>query len=350
MTQRAHHTSTEEPKCLSPLFVATCFIMMIIGTIGISWMHFQAFTPMEETSHRVNPLSPALIKQFGGHPGIAHIGLIIENFREFNMMGNKFIFNGILWCRFDPTLVSLDTINNITISNGRFLEKSPPHTRLIGDLLFVRYEIQVEFQCNLNFDDFPLDDHKIYMIFSHPGVSPNSLIFESTRPDLVLLENLDKQGWLAFDHTTEVGYLSNTIQSSVIDLEFSHPTVIFSIDYRHNSMHDFLNIILPLLVMLGLVFFSYAIDREKYWKERLKAATEPIVGSIAFRFVIAMMSPKVGYTMASDKFFFMFLFMYLIMFLIALNTSKLTIMLERIIVISMTCAIILGTTLIWFTG
>lgn len=338
----------EEPKSLSPAFASICFILMLAGSLGVSWMSFQSYTS-KDIPYVVTPVSPQVIKNFGGHPGMANVGLIIENFHNFQMIENKFTFSGTLWFRFDPNLVSLETIDQVTIKNGKFIEKSPPNIRLIGELLFVRYAIQAEFQCHLDFKGFPDDDHAIYIVFTHQGVSPNSLIFQSARPNLVVLDSMERQGWIELDKTVEAGYSSNNVQSAIIDIEFANPVVAFIIYYRHNTMRNLLNILLPLLVMMGLVLLSFSIDREKFWKQRFEAPIQAIAASIAFRFVIDSMSPKVGYTMASDRFFFMFLFFYLIMFVVALNAQRLNIMMERIIVVTMSSAVVLGTILIWAT-
>jgi hypothetical protein len=336
-------------KALSSVFISVCFAIMIAGTLGVTWMHFQSYTSLE-TPYVVSPLSPEVIKSFGGHPGIVHVGLIIEKFHTFQIMENKFIFDGVLWFRFDPKLVSLETINNIRVKNGKFLDKSPPHVRLFNEDLFVRYAVQIEFQCDLHFGDFPDDDHKIYIILTHSGVSPNSLVFESTRPDLLILDDLEHQGWKEFNRDVAAGYSSSRIQSSVTDVEFSNPVVVFAIDYRHNTMRNFLNIIIPLLVMLGIILFSFAVDREKLWKYRLTACMQAIAASVAFRFVIDSMSPKVGYAMASDKFFFMFLSFYLIMFIVALNTQRTKVIWERLIILAITFAVVGGTIFIWSAG
>lgn len=344
-----HSEPIEKSKALSPAFVSVCFVFMLLGSLGVSWMHFQSYTP-QDIPYVVTPMSPQAIKNFGGHPGIVNVGLIIENFHTFQMIENKFTFSGTLWFRFDPNLVSLETIDKIIIKNGKFIEKSPPHIRLVGELLFVRYAIQAEFQCHLDFKAFPDDDHALYIIFTHPGVSPNSLMFQSARPNLAVLDSMERQGWRELDKIVEAGYSSNNVQSAIIDIEFTNPVVAFIIFYRHNTMRNLLNILLPLLVMMGLVLLSFAVDREKFGKQRLEAPIQAIAASIAFRFVIDSMSPKVGYTMASDKFFFMFLFFYLIMFVVALNTHRLNVPLERAVVIAMSLAVVVGTTLIWTTG
>lgn len=338
----------EQPKALTPLYVTVCFSAMLGGSLYISWLQFQSYTPME-TDYHVIPTSPDIIKSFGGHPGIVHLGLIIDNFREFKILENKFVISGTLWLSFDPTIISLETLSDITIVNGKFLEKSEPNVRLVGDQLFVRYAIQVEFQCNLNFRDYPDDDHRLYIIFTHPGVSPNSLVFDSGMPDLVVHEDMDKYGWSAFDKGVAPGFIVNHVQSEALSVEFAHPVVMFSIDYRHNSMRDFLGIVLPLLVMMGIILFSFALDREKQGTERIKITIQTIAAAIAFRFVIDLMAPKVGYLMSSDKFFFFFLFLFLLMFVICLNTQRLNLWLERLIVAGISIIVVIGIALIWIS-
>src|SRR5437762_2096256 len=106
MSSTTHQTQqSQNPNALKPFFILVWFTIMVAGSLLASWFHFQSFTPHDIT-HSLTPLSPEIIQSFGGHPGIVHIGLIIEKFREFKIIENKFVFNGTLWFNFDPSLTS----------------------------------------------------------------------------------------------------------------------------------------------------------------------------------------------------------------------------------------------------
>lgn len=185
----------------------------------------------------------------------------------------------------------------------------------------------------MNFRDFPDDDHRLYLIFIHQAVSPGSLIFDSARPDFIVLDDKSSEGWTEFDRSVQVGYFETQLRASMVDISMKHPTAVFGIDYRRSSMRDWLSIILPLLTMLGITFCAFAMDREKFWKTRIEISLQSILGAVAFRFVMETMSPKVGYLMVSDKLFFLFLTVFTFLFLVSLVSPRLNTHYEKTILI-----------------
>jgi hypothetical protein len=153
----------------------------------------------------------------------------------------------------------------------------------------------------LNYADFPLDDHTIYLVLSNHFFSPSEVIFHSDRSSFNVTALIT--GWRAVDHAVETGF--NTVVLDKFDDRkiTSFPVAIFSIDFSRNAMRYVLTILLPLMLIFYLVLFSFSVEPGT----SISLTAGGITGMLAYRFVIENLSPATGTFMMSDYLFFLFL-------------------------------------------
>jgi len=331
---------------VSPRFVMLWFIFIVTSVIVMSIFRFQSFTTLD-SSYGLKTLSTTFTRSLGGSSGSIQTGLIINRFHEFNVINNKFTFEGILWFKFDPSVISMETIDGIAFENGSIIERSAPYAQIIGDQIFVRYSIRASFQTRMNYGGFPADDHKLYLVLTHKGVSPAIFIFDAARQDFLIADNMDRQGWQEQDHTVQTGYIESRIESAAVNVSITNPAVAFGIDYRRDSMRDLMTILLPMLVMLAISLCSFSMSPRKFWSSRVSLSMQTVVGLVAFRFVMESISPRVGYFMISDYLFLLFLCIYILIFLANLAVQQLEVWQEKVLIILISLTVIATCALLW---
>ncbi len=286
----------------------------------------------EPALHR---LTPRALTKFTTTPARVHTGLTVTDFSEFDVEGNKFKMNGIIWFFFDPSLISLETIGQFSFLRGEIEYKSEPITQLISGKVLVRYTIRVLFRTNLYYGFFPFEDHTVYISLANMNVTPGELIFESSAGDLTIESDVYISSWRYHDHRVEAGYGEINVGAGTLRREIDFPQVVFAIDFFHHSMRYIISIILPLLVIFLIDIFSFCFDQKENRGTLVSLSTANIIALTAYRFVLDNLSPKVGYALLADYVFFLFLFTTFITFVMNSVGPILTVFQRKIISISL---------------
>lgn len=301
---------------VSPIFqiifiVINAIAMSIAISIGLSSYRNIEKEPLLQT------LTPAKVKIFGGLPQTVIVGLNIQNFQTFDVINKNFVFNGTVWFLLNPGFISLKTLSKFEFAQGQILEKGEPKTEIIDGKLFVEFPVRVQFTSPLNFDYFPIDDHNIYIIFTHPQLSPEEINLQSWQQYFTDLSDEKSVGWELFDTNVYNGY--SDIQLDEFDKEKEQliPTVIFELKYTRYGSRYIVSILLPLLLIFYLSLFSLSASH----RAAISLATGSITAILAYRFVIENLSPNSGYFMLSDYIFFMFLIATAFVFFIVMLES-----------------------------
>ncbi len=148
--------------------------LIILSAIALAFFLYQA----SQTVTSVDPMpellsvTPETADTLGGNPSIVTVGLYIKDFTEFDMVTNNFIFSGILWFLFDPSVVSLETLAKFSFEKGEIQYVSAPSTRIVQGKLLARYDIRVKLKTNLVYTLFPFDSHKLYITLDNNFVTP----------------------------------------------------------------------------------------------------------------------------------------------------------------------------------
>ena len=178
---------------------------------------------------------------------------------------------------------------------------------MIQGKLFVKYDIRVKFTTNLNYEYFPLDNHKVYLVFSNLSLSPNEVIFESSYNRFIVSDKIIISGWISPNRTVKSGYSLSALDKADSTKTIYTPILMFALEYQRMTLRNAFTIFLPLLLLFYITTFCFSLDPEKYFRAIISLNAASISSLLAYRFVIENMSPKVGYFMLSDYVFFLFL-------------------------------------------
>lgn len=294
------------PYFLIVLILFTASVLIIAGYFKMQ--HFRIF---DEPIY-YEPLTPQKLKEFGGAPEFINVGLCIDRFQEFDVTKNRFQMNGSLWFEFEAGAVSLDTLEKFSFDRGTILYRSEPDTSLVGTRLIVRYLVRVAFNAGLVFKDFPFDHHRVNIVLTHPFLSPEEVIFDTKATDFVYRGGLTTFGWHMMGRSVKSGFTVANLTEDSKPRQILQPVAGFSIDVERYGVRYSLAILLPILMIHFLMFFSLSVETGP----SVTIALGGITGTLAYRYVIEQLSPLTGKLMLSDHFFFLFLTSSLIIFLL----------------------------------
>lgn len=319
------------------LYVPIRFQIFLI-ILSIIFAGFALYRPLHlftTTDPRAELLSitPQLIQEFGSEPATVKVGFFIRDFPVFNMVKGDFTIVGIVWFEFDPSIISLETLNKFVFDKAEFLQRSATYSRIVGDKLFVRYDVKLKFNLPLQYKYFPLDDHRLSIMLTHELITPGEIKFSSGINEFIVGPNMESAGWGEVGRQVKLGYTEAVLDTTDATKKVYHPAALFSIDYRRIGIRYSLTIFLPLLLIFYLSLFSFSLDPINYRGSIVSLATGGITALLAYRFVIESLSPSVGYFMLSDYIFFLFLFALCIVFFLVMIGALVPVWIKKMMVI-----------------
>jgi len=300
------------PRYQIAALVTTTIIMLLMSLYPFD--HFISLEPAPQ----LFSVTPKKLKEWGGSTTEVQVGLHITNFPEFDIVNNRFMFDGIIWFEFDPALISLETIEKFSFEKADIVKKTISDTRVIEDRVFVQYNIKVRFSTNLAFELFPLDDHRIFISLTNKFVSPSEMVFRSFVSGFTLSENIFIAGWQVYGRNVLTGYSEAQLDENDEHKAVLNPKVLFSIDLEREGIQQILVIFLPLFIMFFIGMFAFAFEGSKRYSLVLSLSLGSVTAMLSYRFVIQSMSPSVGYFLLSDYIFTMLLTFAFIAFLLNL--------------------------------
>jgi hypothetical protein len=245
-------------------------------------------------------ITPLKFKEFGNFGNEVGIGLYIDQFEQFNIIKNEFLFTGQVWFMLAPGSLSLDTLRKFTLARGEILSCSAPYIRVIDDQLLVQYNIRARLNSPLNVADFPLDNHTICVQIEHLYTNPNELLFSPTIGDFRINANIKPFGWTITDTQVQSGYIERKISEEKDSKMQYYPTAIFYFDVVRYGIQYTLTIFLPLILIFFVILFCLSVRETSV---SFSLAVGGLTTILAYRFVIVNMSPQVGYFMITDYVF-----------------------------------------------
>lgn len=308
------------PQYQVVVFLVTSAIVLLLGIRAAS-----RFNPLERYPE-IQSITPEKIKEWGGEPVIVNVGMYITNWHQFDIVANNFVFDGVVWFEFDPSLISIDTISKFTFEKAEIIQKSNPNTRLIDGKLFAEYNIRLRFTTTLSHQFFPLDDHRIYITMVNINVTPSEVIFRSYKSSFTSSRKIFIPAWNQIDNAVRTGYQEDMIDKFDERKIVRYPAVEFILDFTRSGIRLTLLIFLPVFLIFFTSTFWFCFD-PKHTGVIMALVTSAIASLITYRFVIQGMSPEVGYFLLSDHVFTFFLGMSCVSFVLALfwiNRGRMT--------------------------
>lgn len=307
---------------LHPAKFATLRYQIILITLSACFCLYLFYEKsVEFTSTDPRPelkiLTPDSVKNFLGASigSKVEVGLHIENFQEFNLRDGTFAVDLIAWFKFNPSVISLETIGQFSFEKGKIEEKSKPKTKLINGTMLAQYNVRLRFTANLDFRLFPFNDNRIFIILINKQVSPGDLIFESYESNISLSKNMLIAGWETTNNAVVTGYTEALLDRNDQTTKVFYPIAVFFIDFARTNARQAFILLLPLFVLMYILFISLTFSFE-YYTTRLTMASANIAALLSYRFVIEGVAPKTGYYMLSDHIYNIFLVMAFIIFLL----------------------------------
>ncbi|MFC1841878.1 hypothetical protein ACFLYA_02290 [Candidatus Dependentiae bacterium] len=299
--------------------VGNSIILLVISVIFVIAFLAKPITTFISTDPepQIEPISRKM-----GHVGYkVEAGMHIENFHAFDLTKNNFVLNAIVWFKFNPAVLSLDTIEKFSFEKGDILSKSKPITKLVENKVLAQYRIKFKFTTNLDYRLFPFDNHRIFITLTNKSVSPKEMVFEASESGLTLSKNMLIPGWKEKYHKVTTGYSESLLDRNDPTTKILHPVIVFALDFMRSGMRQVFVLLIPLLLIFYIAMFSLTLGKDQYAR-KIAISLGNIASFIGYRFVVERVSPQVGYLMFIDNAFHLLLFLTFVIFFINLATKK----------------------------
>lgn len=293
-------------RIASPLWQ---LLFLAITTIIITLLSQHALNtqaPLERCPG-LKAITSDTIKDWGTDPATVHVGLQITHIPKFNVIDDRFVFEGKLWFLFDPELVSLDTIKKFSLEKGTISYQSEPELKLIDNLLFAEINIRFKTSSGLIHTAFPLDSHRIFINLINTSTSPQELIFQSDETQFIISPEVYVPEWRPVRHSVATGYMQANLDTDDPTRMVRHPKILFSIDFNRTGLRHVFIILLPLFLICAMAMMALGAQEVLGGDKALDIALAAAASIIAYRFVIESMSPHASSFMVVDYIFTFFL-------------------------------------------
>jgi hypothetical protein len=241
-------------------------------------------------------------------------GLSIRNFLEFDILKNNFVADAFVWFSFDPH-IPMNAIDDFYFGKATVEHKSIPYLWHEQTNTVVGYNIQLRFQTNVNYRQFPLDSHRIYLTLNNTSLPRYNAVFSIDPTCFCVADTLYAAGW-SCAHKTALPGLQTTIITTQPEKKIMSPRIVFALDFSNTSFKRFIFITLPLFMIFFLSLFTLSFDPSKHYETILGIHAAIMTALISYNFVIETLAPKVAYFMLSDIFFHLFLILCFLIFLL----------------------------------
>ena len=307
MKQRFEWITTPHAQVLSVLGTAVLLFLLLLPPLT-------QFVSTDKEPQLI-PLVPQKEAEVGGAIAEVKTGLYIKDFSTFDVVHNKFIVDALVWFQFDPTVISLETVEKFSFEKGTILQRSAADTKVINGELFARYIVRVAISSTLNYQFFPINDHRVFLVMVNEFVTPNEMRFKVSESGFFIAEEIYTQGWRPVDRQVRSGYTIAKLDRYDPKKVVRHPRVVFSIDFAKAGLRKILLILVPILLLFFIGLFSLFFDHESGARAILSLSVGSLSGLLAYRFVIEKLSPEVGYFTFTDYVYTIVLGLIFILFL-----------------------------------
>ncbi len=278
------------------LLVFTAITIIIFFAIPLSYFNTDDVVPSLAVGD-VQALEDLQIRHFSVK---VDTGLFIKNFTVFDPIKDEFVMDCIVWFEFDSSALMPDIVEKFSFDNGKILYKSPPDVKVVGDKIFVKYDVRLSFKANLVYKKFPLEDHKVTIILSNDFVTPEEMYFQVDESGFDISENVKLHNWHVKDLDVETGYTKVILDKNDPEKKAAHPKVLFTVSVVKASIRRLLIIFVPFFTAAFFALFAFLMSLANI-RGRFSLAITAITALLGYRFVIERMMPQVGYFTTTDS-------------------------------------------------
>lgn len=293
--------------------------LMLITLIALSFIFYfsyRGFKSSDDYPHVIS-LTPQKIFELGGPAKPITVGIFVKNFSEFNVIKGEFLVDLNIRFKFNPDYFFLDQISKFTFQQADIKSKSEPLIRIEGNEYVVSYDMRVLFRLPLNYNYFPLDDHRLSFIVDNDLIAPSDGFFVTSKNNIIVSPEVHVEGWDLRDTSVHVGYFENRIQEGGEQKVLYHPRAVFLFDFYQDGIRYIFTIFLPLLMIFFTALMSFSVNPlAATFHTLVDMSGAALAALIGYRFVMETVSPVTGYFILSDYIFFYFLVAILFIFLV----------------------------------
>jgi hypothetical protein len=275
------------------IFLTSCWIFFII------YLKTQHFTTSDKPTD-IKAFTPKQHLEFQNDATIVKAGMLIKNISEFNITTNIVNFDAILWFEFNPTLLRSETIDNFSFINGEILDKKIILIRKTEDQLLIEYDVKVKITSNFDHTFFPFNDHKFDIVLTNDIVSSNEIIFQVSDSSFIIAENIKAYDRKIVGKSVKTGYRESFLEEKNVEKIIANPLAVFTLNFARAGLRQLSMILTPIFLLMFIGYYSFSLDPEKYASPVLSLSGLSVTGLLAYRYVIEVLSPKVGYFTLSD--------------------------------------------------
>lgn len=263
---------------------------------------------------------------------IVKTGLYIKDFSEFDMLNNKFKLEAVLSFEYNPQEVTEEELSKFHFERGQITYRSAPAKRKIGKSELLYYSIMVEFDNEMNYERFPLDDHQLHIVFQNHRLSPQDVVFVSNNNRFIVQASRHIEAWKGINTFATSGYVEEILERiEKPQTTIQYPRIVFSIDYSRYSLRPLFMVLLPLLAIFLILIFSLIPISPTMYSTRVHMLVGATTALVVYLFAMTPSSPKVGYMMFSDYIYIYVLVATVVIFGISLACKSLSVYSRMII-------------------
>jgi hypothetical protein len=291
----------------------------IIGLFMVALSTFRTDDPIPD----VKTISLKMRKQYRDLACKIKAGIYIRNFSTFDFATNNFVVNAMIWFEFDKNEVPFKAIDQFSFENSKPIYKSPPYVTLHDNKILVKYDVIFEVKTDVNFDRFPLEDHRLSIVLTNNFISPHEMYFDDSEnaTSLIVSKDLFTSNWKVHSMRSISGYSSLYFDQYDQHRKMQSPKAVFTIDFQKVGINKILLIFVPLFAVILLALFSFLMSFNNH-SGKSALGLGAITGLLGYRFVIQNMSPAVGYFTLTDKIFLFFLFFAFVIYIFHVLMSR----------------------------
>lgn len=284
------------------------FILILVASAAILLCFGKTLTKFNSSDPEpaLQDIDIELTRQFAAFTVHVETGLFIKGFSYFSMIENKFVADMLVWFIFNPTEITLDTIDKFSFENGRILRKSPPDIKVMDNKTFVKYDVVAELRSNLNYKKFPLEDHKLSIVLTNNFVTPYEVLFDVLSTDFVVSPQVFVANWNIKRLDTNFGIDENILNQIDKTKKVAYPKAAFIIDFVKAGIRKTFIIFAPIFIVFFFSLFSFFLSIANIIG-RATLSVSSLSALLGYRFVIESMMPKVGYFTTTDHIYIILL-------------------------------------------
>jgi hypothetical protein len=262
---------------------------------------------------QLKALTTEELKKLGPFAVRVKVGMFIRDFPIFNIEKNNFTIDAVIWFEFNGDEITLDTLKEFSIDNGKIINRSPPDIKISENgLIFAKYNVLFELNTNLGFHHFPLENHRLSIVISNDFVTPKEMIYAVDASAFQVQNNVLPAGWDVKDLYVNAGFLPLQFDQQDAAKKTENPKALFTINLVKTSSRKALIIFIPLFSAAVLSLLSFITGLANTFSMFTLTASA-VTALLTYRFVIEQMMPTVGYSTVADTIFlFLLLFAFLV--------------------------------------